>query len=98
MYGGKAKIEGVGSGTLVCVNQDGERAAVKVCEVLYVPKLASGLISVSSLVKKAMHVVFHVNTCEIKLRDRVIAVAERCGNLYKLSSGVDALVRTTARK
>uniref|UniRef100_A0AAG5DG86 Retrovirus-related Pol polyprotein from transposon TNT 1-94 n=1 Tax=Anopheles atroparvus TaxID=41427 RepID=A0AAG5DG86_ANOAO len=90
--GGKVEIQGIGNGKIVCLNHQGDQTVIDMNDVLYVPKLASSLISVSSLVKKGINVNFDENDCRITNLKGVIAVANKHGNLYKLCCGEKAMV------
>lgn len=83
--GEKSDVCGVGEGSLNVVNDSGEVNEVQLTDVLFVPGLTSGLISVSTLVKKDFSVVFTSTGCEIrKSNGNVVAIAGCHGNMYRL--------------
>lgn len=59
--GEKAEVAGIGRGKLVVLNGAGKPVDIVLGEVLFVPRLTSGLISVSTLTTKSFHVVFNDN-------------------------------------
>lgn len=83
--GEKAMVEGIGTGRITGVKEDGSPVDIILSDVLFVPKLASGLISVSTLTHKCFRVVFGEHSCQIvKKSGDVAAVADRYGSLYRL--------------
>ncbi|XP_055522919.1 uncharacterized protein LOC129717100 [Wyeomyia smithii] len=91
--GVKAEAIGSGQGSIVGVNGAGDTVEIVLRDVLFVPKLTSGLISVSTLASKDFHVVFTDNRCEIRnQRGEVSAVATRRGNLYGLCTPEQAMI------
>lgn len=83
--GTKTKSTAVGSGVIMGVNGKGERIAITLENVLLVPSLEGGLISVRKLATKGLTVVFGATGCSIKAaNDSVLAVGELVGNQYKL--------------
>lgn len=91
--GERAVSTGIGQGTIVGMNSEGEPVDIVLRDVLCVPKLTSGLISVSTLASKGFKVVFCGDRCEIRdKQDRVMAVALRHGSLYRLCTPEQALL------
>lgn len=91
--GEKADVAGIGQGKLVVLNGAGNPVDIVLGEVLFVPRLTSGLISVSTLTTKNFHVVFDDNRCEIRNRSGdVSATAIRYGSLYRLCTPDQAMV------
>lgn len=81
-----AKTAGYGEGTVLGMNGDGDVIDVKLVDVLYVPSLTSGLISVDKLTASGFTAVFKENGCEIQdAAGTVTVVGERSGCLYKLT-------------
>lgn len=79
------KSAGSGSGVLFGVDGGGNRVAIRLENVLFVPSLESGLISVRKLALKGFAVTFEVDGCKIRNADGVVvAVGETVGNQYKL--------------
>lgn len=86
--GKTVKTAGCGYGTLLVVNRSGNVINVKLSDVLLVPSLTSGLISVDKPTSKGFTAVFGASGCEIRNKaDKVVVVEERCGNLYRLQLG-----------
>lgn len=83
--GTKTKSTGAGSGVIMGVNGKGERVAITLENVLFVPSLEGGLVSVRKLATKGLTVVFEATGCSIKSADdSVLAVGELVGCQYKL--------------
>lgn len=83
--GEKAEAKGIGSGCIVGIDSVGAPVDIQLNDVLFVPNLTSGLISVSALARKKFSVDFSANQCEIKNKAGiVVVVADRCGSLYRL--------------
>lgn len=60
---------------------------VTIEDILYVPKLATNLLSVSQLIKKGNEVVFMADTCKIyNNQGELVGVAELVDNVYKLKT------------
>ena len=75
-----------GDVTLELVLRNGKTKCCRLHNVLYVPKLAYNLLSVSKVTKVGKRVKFYSNDCQILDRDdKVVAVGVRRGNLYYLS-------------
>lgn len=90
--GKKTEVMGTGNGTLICIDKEGKPISIVLSDVLYVPRLTSGLISVSSLTRKGLQVLFTGEQCIIKGKnDEVIATANNNGSLYKLHTTEKAL-------
>ncbi|XP_062557790.1 uncharacterized protein LOC134222647 [Armigeres subalbatus] len=80
-----AKTAGHGEGTVLGVNGNGDAVDVKLVDVLYVPSLTSGLISVDKLTANGFTAVFSANGCEIRdATGSLTVVGERSGCLYRL--------------
>lgn len=91
--GEKAEVSGTGSGSIIGVNGEGNPVDIVLSDVLYVPRLTSGLVSVSTLATKCFGVVFSDNRCEIRNRKGDIsAIAMRHGSLYRLCTVNQAMV------
>ena len=64
---------------------DGKEVVVSLRDVLYVPKLAQNLVSVSKATTKSLHVEFHERECFVRTaQNRTLARGVKEGNLYKL--------------
>lgn len=83
--GDRTMSEGCGSGMLRCVDADGKEVDVKLENVLWVPKLDSSLLSVSTIISKGFSVLFNDKGCTVLDHAGSAQVfAERCGGLYVL--------------
>lgn len=58
---------------------------VKLEDVLFVPGLSANLVSVSALTMKGFDVIFKKDQCCITKGDRVLLIAQKVGDLYKLN-------------
>ena len=80
-----AKVLGIGTGVIKCLNGDGTQVNITLKEVLYVPSFDNNLISVRKITKNGHPFLFSGADCQILSEGRTIAVAAGCGdNLYKL--------------
>uniref|UniRef100_A0A2M4CV35 Putative pol polyprotein n=1 Tax=Anopheles darlingi TaxID=43151 RepID=A0A2M4CV35_ANODA len=89
--GQKTRINGTGRGTLICTDSEGKPRSILLSDVLYVPKLTSGLISVRSLTRKGMTVLFTGEQCRIKGENKEVIATASSGSLYKLHTTEKAL-------
>lgn len=99
--GDRTTSEGCGSGLLHCIDGDGKSVEVKLEKVLWVPKLDSNLLSVSTINSKNLSVLFDGKGCQILDRvKQVRAIADRCAGMYVVRqeerSMVTSVVRHTA--
>lgn len=63
-----------------------QKNRVKVCDVLYVPKLMTNLLSVSQLIKNGNQVIFKEKGCEVyNNKNQLVAIASLQNNVYKLN-------------
>ena len=77
---------GTGNVNLELVLGNGKTRGCKLHNVLYVPKLAFNLLSVSKATEAGKRVLFHPTDCQIvDCNDKVVALGVRKGNLYYLS-------------
>lgn len=91
--GEKSDVHGVGEGSLYTIDGNGEAVEVLLTDVLFVPRLTSGLISVSTLIKKEFTVVFSRSGCEIRKPNGVVVAVAGChGNMYRLCTPERAMV------
>lgn len=82
------KTIGCGYGTLRGMNKQGGIVDVKISDVLLVPSLTSGLLSVDKLTSKGYTAVFDSSGCDIRDKnDKVVVVGVRSGSLYRLQLG-----------
>jgi len=86
------EIHGVGDGNILCQDEAGKCTNVKVKDVFYVPSLEESLLSVRKLTEKGIQVKFEEKKCRIMHKDKVIAVGNLNGNLYRLKCANKALV------
>lgn len=92
--GKKTKSTGCGNGVIFGMNDKGKRIAIKMENVLYVPDLEGGLISVRKLAMKGFNVVFDEKSCKIVSNKGDVIVCEIQGNLYKLKMAEQCMVAT----
>lgn len=96
--GTKTMSAGCGNGVLFGINGDGNRVAITLENVLFVPSLEGGLISVRKLALKGFSVVFEVNRCQIKSPNGgVVAVGETVSNQYKLTMAEQCSLAVTGK-
>ena len=94
-----AKVLGIGTGVIKCLNKDGTQINVTLKDVLYVLSFDNNLISVRKVTKNGYQVVFSGNDCEILSGGRSITVAVGCGtNLYRLATKETACLTTIEDK
>jgi len=81
----------------ICVSNDKNTETIVAEDVLYVPKLAANLLSVSKITEKGYNVLFMMDECAIMDgRNIVVAKGQRCDGVYQLvSSKKKAMVATT---
>lgn len=91
--GSAVKTAGTGEGHLACEVSDNRVQAIELTDVLYVPQLDGGLISVPRITEKGYRVIFERNLYIIYHGQRVVARAIQEGNLYRLKT-VEASTRT----
>lgn len=92
--GTKTKATGSGSGVIFGIDGKGKRICITLMNVLFVPALEGGLISVRKLMLKGYEVVFKADLCRVQTRDGVVvAVAEARGNQYVMKTAIKATER-----
>lgn len=85
--GSVSKSHGMGEGIVKCVDQEGNAVEVKLTEVLYIPALDSGLISVRKLTQKGFAVNFLGLSCSIVSEGgKTVALGEIHGSLFILKT------------
>lgn len=83
--GKKTAVDGAGHGIVFGVDRRGESVEITLKDVLYVPELDGGLISVSQMVAKKFIVEFNEQVCEIKNQaGETVVVGDKVGSLYRL--------------
>lgn len=81
--GNHTKSGGFGSGFITGVDDEGNPVDIKLNDVLFVPDLDSGLLSVSKITDKGYEVLFKKKTVEIiDKSNKIVALGERSGGLY----------------
>ena len=75
---------GKGFGVLNAINDNNQVEKISVMDVLFVPGIASNLLSVRKLTEKGYSVQFEKNTCKIVKNGTVVAIGDLCNDLYKL--------------
>lgn len=83
--GKNTKVHGIGKGVLFGEDGSGKRVEITLSDVLFVPDLDGGLLSVGQLAAKGFAAVFGASLCEIKdpAGDTVV-VGDKVGGLYRL--------------
>ena len=82
-----AKVLGIGTGVIKCLDKDGTQVEVTLKDVLYVPSFDNNVISVRKITKNGFKVLFSYDDCKIISEGRIVAVAAACGNnLYRLAT------------
>lgn len=74
-------------GVVTLVSRDGNDrpTGVKLGDVLFVPGLSANVVSVSAITKKGFDVVFKRDQCCVMKNDKVLLIAQKVGELYKLN-------------
>lgn len=81
---------GTGGGTVVGVSGAGKPKDIHLENVLYVPKLENGLLSVSKIAEKGFKVLFTRDSVKIiDGEDNVVALGERSGGVYVLKESAE---------
>lgn len=89
--GSVTKSRGIGEGTVKCIDGDGNVKEVTFKDVLYIPTLDSGLVSVSKLTQKGFEVRFIASSCNIvNATGTVEASGELNGNMFVLKTADEA--------
>ncbi|KFD64371.1 hypothetical protein M514_23395 [Trichuris suis] len=80
--------EGIGDGKVRCRLPNGNIEDITLRDVLYVPELGGGLMSVSKITKNGYRVIFENEGCRVKQRSdgAVVATARLEGNLFLINS------------
>lgn len=80
-------VESCGKIDLNIVGKDGRRQTIQVKNVLYVPELATNLLSVSQIIKNGSSVQFTNNGCKIFNNKNIeVAAANLISNMYRLNT------------
>ncbi|XP_062557420.1 uncharacterized protein LOC134222293 [Armigeres subalbatus] len=83
--GKKTSVRETGHGIVRGIDGQGENVEIKLKDVLYVPGLDGGLISVCQLDAKKFVIEFNERKCEIKSRaGDILVVGDKVGSLYQL--------------
>lgn len=83
--GSISKSAGIGEGSVLCVDGDGNLKKILIKNVFYIPNLYSGLLSVHSLLQKGFSVEFGSSKCKIvDLTGKIVAFGESRNNLFEL--------------
>lgn len=83
--GNKTKVDGLGDGVIFGEDGRGGRVEITLKNVLFVPELDGGLISVSQLAAKGFVVVFGASDCTIRnAAGETVVVGDKVGSLYRL--------------
>ncbi|KYN16081.1 hypothetical protein ALC57_11670 [Trachymyrmex cornetzi] len=82
--GSSVGTAGIGNGSLVCRISNNRLQTIELKNVLYIPQLNGGLISVRKITEQGYQVTFKENTCHIDQGHRAVARIDFDGNLFKL--------------
>lgn len=83
----KLLVEACGKINLNVVNSNGEMNTIQVQNVLYVPGLATNLLSVSQIIKNGCQVQFDQKGCKIiNKNNEQVAAAKLINNMYRLNT------------
>lgn len=83
--GNKTKASGIGDGIVYGEDSSGNRVEVTLKDVLFVPGLDGGLLSVSRLAAKGFTVCFGAKKCDIKNSiGETVVIGDKVGSLYRL--------------
>lgn len=86
--GSVVKAAGVGEGSIQCIDGAGNPKKIFVKNVLFIPSLYSGLLSVRTLLQKGFKVEFGASSCSIVGQaGGVVALGELRENLFELKMG-----------
>lgn len=89
--GKKTKTAGSGEGVIKGIGVDGDPVEIRLTEVLFVPELEGGLLSVGKMARKGFEVHFSEHGCNVVNKSgNIVAVGDRFGNLYKLKLAEEA--------
>lgn len=92
--GSSVKAAGIGDGRLACKISNNRVQIIELKNVLYVPQLDGGLLSVRRITEQGHRVVFKGDTCTFYQGRQVIARADNDGNMFKLRT---AEIETSTR-
>lgn len=97
--GSRSKSAGIGEGLVKCLGSDGKLKEILIKEVMYVPELCSGLLSVRKLTRKGFRVQFGAKRCDIiGLSGKLVAVGELNDDLYELKTEEMVNARNSSRR
>lgn len=96
--GSSVAAAGVGEGQFYCELSDRRIREVRLENVLYIPQLDDGLLSVKRITEHGHRVTFENDTCSIYKNQQVIAEAKSDGNLFKLQTIAPSSAAYVARE
>lgn len=96
--GSSVAAAGVGEGQFYCESSDGRIQEVRLKNVLYIPQLDDGLLSVNRITEQGHRVTFENDTCSIYRNHQVIAEARSDGNLFRLQTVAPGSTAYSARE
>lgn len=92
--GSSVDVAGIGEGYLKCRTTDKLIQTIELKNVLYIPRLDGGLISVLKIIEHGFRVIFEKNDCTIYRGRQVVAKAENSGNMFRLKTiGIEVTAR-----
>ena len=77
-------VSGIGKVSLKTVNEKGELINISLTKVLYVPGIASNLVSVSELTCRGAQVLFFKDGCKVSVNGKTAALGDVWGRVFKL--------------
>jgi transposase InsO family protein len=86
--------EGIGSGSLIYIDEQGQQVTRMMDDVLYVPKLANNLISVPILTGNGFSVTFTGDKCQVQRSGKTILTAKLRSGLFVIENLVQKVAAT----
>ena len=95
--GSTVKVAGIGEGWITCRLPDNGFQKILIQEVLYVPELDCGLLSVRKITELGFRVTFEKNFCSFYEGRKVVARAVNDGDIFKLDIKIPKSVARVAK-
>lgn len=89
--GSSVKATGIGEGRIACKISESHTQIIELTNVLYIPQLDGGLLSVQRMTENGFRVVFKKNTGTIYLGQRVVTRAQQEGSLFRLTTAEERI-------
>lgn len=84
--GSSVQAGGIGDGWINCLLPSGKSQSINLKNVLFVPQLDCGLLSVQRITQHGLKVVFDGVHCKIYQNSHIVAIATNSGNLFELNT------------